>query len=498
MELWFRWSWLLVVLLCGLGFSSAYVRQRRQSDTRWRGYQPGVGYPRGLGQPVSGVGSPRGLGQPVSGNQWSPVSGFGASRGVPPQSPWGSRYPGAINELRQVVQPASSLISVQCAEDQMVVTVQRDFYGNGYLIKTSELTLGSCQPGSQTSDEMVFNNNVEACGASLQLTQDFLIYRTILNYNPVSSNSIIRANPAAVPIMCYYPRHGNVSSKAIIPTWAPFSTTVSTDERLAFSMYLMTDDWSSRRSSSVFQLGDLFYIEASVMTENHIPMILFVDSCVATATSDVNSSPSYQIIAFNGCLVDGTQDDSSSAFISPRSRLDKIQFTVDAFRFIGTDASTIYITCSLRATRANQTLDPMNKACSYNKNTRSWSALEGSNDICRCCDSGTCAPAPLGQARRWGRINGGSRGIQKRETGHHLEEHSVATLGPLLVIWAEASHMKSVADNVQPSRVPEESPPLEMWMLVAIGSVSVVVVAVAIVVISRYIVKSLATRKTME
>ncbi|XP_069805320.1 zona pellucida sperm-binding protein 3-like isoform X1 [Dendropsophus ebraccatus] len=330
------------------------------------------------------------------------------------------------------------------------------------------------------------------------MTQEFMIYRTMLSYNPVSSNTvIIRSSPAMVPVICYYPRHGNVSSKAIRPTWAPFSTTVSTEERLAFSMYLMTDDWSARLSSSIFQLGDVFNIEASVVIDNHIPMILFVDSCVATTTSNVNSNPSYDIITYNGCLVDGTQDDSTSAFRSPRSQPNMIQFTVDAFRFIEVAASTIFITCSLRAAELAQPPDQMNKACSYNKATRSWSAVEGSNDICRCCDSRNCAMPPVGQPRRWGPVVGGSRGIGKRDVGPHPEEHAMATLGPLLVISAETHHVASTAERVQSLRVPEESQPLELWLLVVVGSVSVVVVAVGLVATGRYVMKMLSPQEAL-
>ncbi|XP_066445647.1 zona pellucida sperm-binding protein 3-like [Eleutherodactylus coqui] len=478
MALWSRWSWLLVVLLYGLGSTDALARRRRQSEAWWRRSQPGWGSSRALGQPVSEVGSSRG-------SPWSPaqsVSGFGPLRGVQPVSGWDSSYPVGGD------QPPASPIGVQCGEDRMVVTVWRDFYGNGNLVNPSDLTLGSCLP--QSSDTVVvFDNDVQACGSRLQMTADFFIYKNVLNYNPVSIDSaIIRSNPAAVPILCYYPRHGNVSSNAIRPTWAPFSTTVSTEDRLAFSLYLMMDDWSGRRSSSVFQLGDVFHIEASVETDNHIPMILFVDSCVATATWDVNSNPRYDIIAFNGCLVDGTQDDSSSAFISPRSQPDKIQFMVDAFRFVGTDVSTIYITCSIRAAAVDQPSDPMNKACSYNKMTGSWSAVEGSNNICRCCDSRNCGTS-LRQPRPWDTSFGGSRGIGKREAGLHPEEHAMATLGPLLVIGADTYHVESIAEYVQSPEVPEESQPLELWVLVASGSVSMMVIIVAVVVISMYVKK---------
>ncbi|XP_063786845.1 zona pellucida sperm-binding protein 3-like [Pseudophryne corroboree] len=467
-----RWSWLLLVaLVYGSAFASTreHVLVRRQSDSWWRRHQSSArGLPRGshvvAAQPVSGLGSSRWIAQPVS--------GLGTSRwGAQPVSGWGSpvRNDGGAAQSRQLAPTQSSPISVQCGEDMMVVTVMRDLYGNGKLVKASDLSLGpqSCSPSPQSSDtSVVFKIGLQECGNAVQMMADWLIYTTSLTYTPTSLSGvpIIRTNPAVVPIQCFYPRHGNVSSNAIKPTWVPFSTTVSSEERLSFSLQLMMDDWSAPRPSSDFQLGDMLYIEASVDTQNHVPMMLFVDSCVATLSPDVQSTPNYALIAYNGCLVDGQQEDSSSAFISPRPDPDKLRFMVDAFRFTGIDVSLIYITCTLRAAAATQVPDPMNKACSYVKASSSWTAVDGSNAICQCCDTKNCA----GTSRRLVLPFGRPRVIGKRELvdGSSTGEHGLVTLGPLLVVGA---------GHVQASRMTIESGHLEQWILVAIVSVSLVV-----------------------
>ncbi|XP_063786853.1 zona pellucida sperm-binding protein 3-like [Pseudophryne corroboree] len=505
-----RWRWLLLVaLVYSSGFAGAgeHVLVRRQSESWWSHYQSSVlGAPRrshvGAAQPVSGLGSSRSGAQPVSGlgsPRWGaqPVSGLGSSRsGALPVSGWGSpiRFGGEPAQPRQLPPPQSSPISVQCGEDTLVVTVMRNFYGNGNLVKDAELSLGACEPGPQTTDTMVvFENAVQDCGSSLQVTPQWLIYTTSLVYSPVSSNAvIIRSNPAVVPIQCYYPRYGNVSSEAIEPTWVPFSTTVSTEERLSFSLQLMMDDWSALRPSSVFELGDMFYIEASVDTQNHAPMMLFVDSCVATLSPDVQSTPNYAIIAYNGCLVDGRQEDSSSTFISPRSQLNQLQFMVDAFRFTGIDVSLIYITCYLRAVAASQTPDPLNKACSYSKASSSWSAVEGSSGICQCCNTGNCV-APAGQSR-----SSGSRRprMWKREVADYPEEHGLATLGPLLVIGAESNPAPD-STLIQASRMTAESKPLELWVLVAIVSVSLAAVIIGLVMVGHCVLRRLSRQEAV-
>ncbi|MEE6505998.1 hypothetical protein FKM82_007450 [Ascaphus truei] len=401
-------------------------------------------------------------------SQWDtwPVVGYaqGSSRQLSPQQP----------------------ISVRCEEQEMVVNVQRDLFGTGKLVKASDLTLGPqlCPPSSQSTDAtLIFQAGLHECGNGLQMTPDWLIYSTNLAYSPTSSRNspIIRTNPAVVPIQCYYSRHRNVSSKAIKPTWVPFSSTVSVEERLSFSLHLMNGDWSSLRTSTVFQLGDVFYIEASIDTENHMPMTIFADSCVATLSPDINSNPHYEIIALNGCLVDGKLEDSSSSFRSLRPKPDKLQFMVDAFMFTGTDASLIYITCNLRAAAATQAPDPLNKACSFSKPSNIWSPLEGPSNICSCCETGNCGILG-GQSRR---LYTGSRGMGKRAaiSGPNSEvEHGLATLGPLFLLGPESNKAHAVNQVSEPL--------LELWLLVPVGCLSLVVISVCIsVTVQRFCMK---------
>ncbi|XP_018421316.1 PREDICTED: zona pellucida sperm-binding protein 3-like [Nanorana parkeri] len=372
---------LLLPLVCGPVFGSSLVRQQRQADW-WRHYQ----------MPVPAQGSFRGASRAISSR---PLVGLGSLRGSAQHrrgpNNW---YSGGLPRQMPQQQPLSSPISIQCTENSIVVRVSRDFYGNGILVQPAELSLGSqsCKPSLQSNDTttIIFLNDLQECGRTLQVTSDYLIYSSVLTYSPLANGVIIRSNPAAVPIHCIYPRHGNVSSKTIKPTWAPFSTTVSTQEKLLFSLTLMAEDWSGPRSSSVFQLGQSLNIEASVNTENHMSLIVFVDSCVATTSPDPNSSPNYDIIAANGCFMDAMTDATSSAFRSPRIQQDKLQFTLEAFRFKDVDVSVIYITCNLRAVPASQVPDAMNKACSFNRQLGSWSPVEGSSNICQCCFDYIC------------------------------------------------------------------------------------------------------------
>ncbi|XP_051847841.1 zona pellucida sperm-binding protein 3 [Antechinus flavipes] len=290
---------------------------------------------------------------------------------------------------------APRFVQVQCLESHMVVSVERDLFGTGKLVKATDLSLGlgGCKPAAVQEDAQVvtFEAGLHECGSEVQVTPDGLIYRTSLFYrpHPIGSFTILRTNRAEVPIECYYPRWGNVSSRAVQPTWVPFRSTVASEKKLDFSLHLMNDDWTAESTSAEFQLGDVAHLQAEVHTGGHVALKLFVDSCVATLSPDKNSEPRYSIIDYRGCLVDGLSE-SSSAFRAPRPKPDILQFTMDVFHFVQDSRKLIYITCHLRVTVADQAPDQINKACSFNKSTNSWFPVEGSPEICKCCNTKNC------------------------------------------------------------------------------------------------------------
>ncbi|XP_053121105.1 zona pellucida sperm-binding protein 3-like [Hemicordylus capensis] len=293
---------------------------------------------------------------------------------------------------------ASPAVTVACGPDRMVVTVRRDLFGVGKPVAPTDLALGGtfCPPVSfdSAADLVVFEAGLHECGSVLQMTPDLLIYQTRLYYtpSPAANQVIVRANAAEIPIECRYPRKENITSKAIKPTWTPFRSALSAEARLKFSLQLMSEDWSAERTSTTFQLGDVLCLQAEVKAENHLPLRLFVDSCVAHLSPETTSRPQYSLVDFHGCLVDGRQAPavSSSTFLSPRPWQAALRFTVKAFRFAGDARNVIYITCHLKATPMDQAPDAQNKACSFNAASNTWLPVEGSRDICGCCESGDC------------------------------------------------------------------------------------------------------------
>ncbi|XP_041033012.1 zona pellucida sperm-binding protein 3-like [Carcharodon carcharias] len=208
------------------------------------------------------------------------------------------------------------------------------------------------------------------------MTGDFLIYTTHLNHTPEYHGSVIvRTNGAVVPIECRFPclsRKGNVSSDPIKPTWIPFSSTKSGEGHLSFSLHLMNGDWLTERTTTVYYLGELIHIEASVSMTNHMPLKLYIDHCVATLNVGKDSTLRYSIIDHNVCLLDSKAEDSFSTFVLPidERELDMLRFDLDVFRFLGDDRSLIFITCHLKVAPVDQR-DSRNKACTFQKSEAS-------------------------------------------------------------------------------------------------------------------------------
>ncbi|XP_077174003.1 zona pellucida sperm-binding protein 3-like [Paroedura picta] len=389
-------------------------------------------------------------------------------------------------------------VSVQCEEARVVVVVKRDLFGTGRLVRAADLSLGSsgCKPTSLDAarDAVVFETGLHECGSTFQMTPDSLIYSFRLYYKPAlgSNPVIIRTSPVEVPIECHYPRKDNVSSQALKPTWVPFSSTLSAEERLVFSLRLMNDDWTAERASKRYQLGDSLRIQADVSAVDHVALRLLADRCVATLSPDGNASPTYSIIDFHGCLIDGRSEDSRSAFVTPRSRPDSLRFVVDTFRFAQEQGDVVYITCHLKVVSGDQSPDALNKACSFSKARSSWSALEGPDDVCRCCETRNCGISP-GQAPRtnpWWRRSGGR---SQRELPFPRGELSVGEteadvlVGPFLLEELKTSmRLREEKESRTGSQAaPETSVLLLLGLTVATGLLASAAVGLALLVACR-------------
>ncbi|XP_051782490.1 zona pellucida sperm-binding protein 3-like isoform X5 [Erpetoichthys calabaricus] len=300
----------------------------------------------------------------------------------------------------QYVEPragAPQTVTAQCTDSEVIVTISPDLLGIQKPVQPSDLSMGGCGVTSPAGAQpFVIEAPLQGCGSTVEMLGALIVYTFTLDYNPspIDGLSIVRTNPAVVQIECQYNRLHNVSSNALNPTWVPYTSTISAEDILGFSLVIMSSDWSGPSPSNTFFLGDLINLQASVDSTNHVPLRIFVDRCVATPGSNA-SAPAYTFIGNNGCFLDSKLIGSNSQFVSPRVAQSVMQFQLDAFRFYGLTTSSIFITCHVKVTLASANVDPLNKDCSYNSALSQWSSVDGNNAVCSCCDTSCANPPPF-------------------------------------------------------------------------------------------------------
>uniref|UniRef100_A0A8C2Z1C0 Zona pellucida sperm-binding protein 3 n=1 Tax=Cyclopterus lumpus TaxID=8103 RepID=A0A8C2Z1C0_CYCLU len=287
---------------------------------------------------------------------------------------------------------AAASVAAECRESTVHVEVKKDMFGIGQIINNPDLTLGNCGAVAEdtAAQVLIFEAELQNCLSSLAMTEDSLIYTFTMNYVPqaLGGSPVVRTNQAAVIVECHYPRYHNVSSLALDPQWIPFSAVKMAEEFLYFTLKLMTDNWQYERPSYQYFLGDTINFEAVVKQYFHVPLRIYVDSCVATLAPDVSSNPRYAFIDNYGCLLDARLTGSDSKFML-RSADNKLQFQLEAFRFQNVDTGLLYITCHLKARAASSIIDSEHRACSWNNGQSQW-LFEWEGDV-------TLGPIPIAE-----------------------------------------------------------------------------------------------------
>ncbi|NXD60481.1 ZP3 protein, partial [Corvus moneduloides] len=290
-------------------------------------------------------------------------------------------------------------VAVQCQEAQLVVTVHRDLFGNGRLVSAAELSLGpaACKHSrlDPSRNTVTFSAGLHECGSTVQITPDSLIYRTLLTYEPSpgSNPAIVRSSPAVVPIECHYPSVPIlVSPFPVSPSQYPQSIPVTP----------FPSQYPQSIPMTPFPMSPFPFPVSPTQCPHSCPSFPSPHPSVPIAVSPISSQcpHSIPVSPFHSCLVDGRSDATGSAFVTPRPRQDVLRFQIDAFRFAGDPRNLIYITCHLKVTPAEQSPDALNKACSFNKALNTWAPVEGTRDICSCCELGNCGSAALARSVR--------------------------------------------------------------------------------------------------
>ncbi|XP_048020804.1 zona pellucida sperm-binding protein 3b [Megalobrama amblycephala] len=317
-----------------------------------------------------------------------------------PQSPPKINDP--VPQLRQ------KIVSVYCHQEAIEVVINADLLASGLPVYGEELRLGpeslpskvspaSCGAVQTGQSDFTIFAYFKECGTKLSVTEDSLVYSNVLVYSPLPSpDGVLHQDGAVIPVQCQFRRWYNVDSVVVAPTWIPFAATVRSFDYLDFSLRLMSDDWQYERGSNVYFLGDAIHLQASVTLANHLPLVLYIDWCVATPTSNMETSDvKYSFVDYRGCLADSRGLYSHSKFLQ-RSQGNKLNLLLDAFRFHKLTSNLVYITCYLKAIPAAYSGSAQNRACSFIDGR--WQSVDGNDEVCNSCEpskQGAAEPEPI-------------------------------------------------------------------------------------------------------
>ncbi|KAM8844765.1 zona pellucida sperm-binding protein 3-like [Spinachia spinachia] len=297
-------------------------------------------------------------------------------------------------------------VSVRCTDTSMIIVVKADIYKNGLLVSAEDLSLGEsehsqkspCRAVAAGDSEYLIQAELQDCGSKLAVSDDSVIYSNELIISAAAgSHGITRRTRAVVPVSCHYKRRGLFFHRTHLASSTDHQqqqqqqqlapSLLETLSTAAFSLKLMTGDWTSEALPRPLYIGDLLHLEASYAGPDSGQSRLFIDSCVATLSRDAASDPRYYIIENHGCLADATEEESNALFL-PRRSASSLQLQLNTFLFLDDSRNSIFITCHLKVTSEKQMSSSINKACNY-VHPR-WINVD-SSDVCQCCGS-TCSP----------------------------------------------------------------------------------------------------------
>ncbi|XP_040048073.2 zona pellucida sperm-binding protein 3 [Gasterosteus aculeatus] len=287
-------------------------------------------------------------------------------------------------------------VRVQCTAASMIIVVKADIYKNGFLVSAEELSLGESEHSQSTQcravaagdSEYIIEAELQDCGSKLTVSNDSVIYSNELIISAAAgSHGITRRARAVVPVSCHYKRTHLASSTDHQQQQQLPPSLLEKLSPAAFSLKLMTGDWTGEVLPEALYIGDLLHLEASYTGPDSGQRRLFIDSCVATLSRDATSDPSYYIVENHGCLVDATEEESNARFL-PRRRASSLQLQLNTFLFHDDSRNSIFITCQLKVTSVMQMSSSINKACNF-VHPR-WVNVDRS-DVCQCCSS-ICSP----------------------------------------------------------------------------------------------------------
>lgn len=277
------------------------------------------------------------------------------------------------------------LVKVWCESEKMRVQVPRSVLGGGDGDVSALVKVGTCRANISTAEYLLFEFDLKLCGAKQTMSNNQLMYSTILQYDPPRPEGPIRrATPFTLPVACFYNRHlysykiGYQPRMQMPKIYKPMRSSAT------FILTMRNAQWERLSLSDEYVLGQPMYfeIEAPSIAQHKR---LYVQSCYVTPKKSLTSTPQFSVVENFGCMVESK--DGRSRFIPYKPTA--VRFSVDAF-LLNETSNQLFMHCNMSVGSTMAT--PVAKSCNYDTRTKRWVELYGSDLVCACCES-TCTSA---------------------------------------------------------------------------------------------------------
>ncbi|KAK2896934.1 hypothetical protein QQF64_005454 [Cirrhinus molitorella] len=275
-------------------------------------------------------------------------------------------------------------VSVTCSRSGFVLKVKKNFYG--FSAVAEELTLGeTCKSNGvlEPHNDLLFTYALNDCQGEQQVFPDYVAYKYVLHYLPLSHRNSLRCHRVNVGVECRYKREHHVHSLVVSPTLGTPLRKVIRTRSADFQIQLMDDSWSSPVRSAVYLLGQ--QVNVQVSTRHHYRGVkLFINGCYAATVNPLSQATKHSIIDNYGCLRESRINPGASRFRFSRAD-NVIQFSFGAFQFTEAPEAQVALHCELSVSGGGPS--PMQKSCFYSHRDKRWISVFGQDSICDCCDS---------------------------------------------------------------------------------------------------------------
>ncbi|XP_033115823.1 ZP domain-containing protein-like [Anneissia japonica] len=223
---------------------------------------------------------------------------------------------------------------------------------------------------------LLFITRYDRCGTQVQFSGNYVEYsNSVILKRKGESDITSREHQLVIPVKCNLKNSGESSINFDTQEVSLIGDAVESDGNFSFALDMyqegnFTLPYGDNDYPVVVDIGQTIYLGAHVTSYTE-DVKLYIDSCVATTSSDKFTSPRYDLIQYS------CPSDDTTSFAESRGDNKNVYFQLDTFRFVQGEY-LVYVHCEM--TLCNATDPTCTRTCGQ-RNRRSPMKLFGKEKL---------------------------------------------------------------------------------------------------------------------